>query len=66
MTLPQVSRFWLDYAAGKPLGPRWARKDAQIALHDRAQLDELSEPAWMCIGEREQRQLLRDAVWVVE
>jgi hypothetical protein len=23
--LPKISKFWLDLAAGKPLGPRWSR-----------------------------------------
>jgi hypothetical protein len=61
--MPKVSKFWVEFAAGRrQLSPRWARKDARVALRDLAQLDELSEPAWMQFGDRTQRRLLRDAV----
>jgi hypothetical protein len=58
----RISRFWIDFAAGKPLGRAWARKDVEITLRDTAQLDELSEIAWMTIDLHEQQRLLREVV----
>lgn len=60
--MPKISQFWLDRAAGVPLGPAWTRKDAQIELLDGALLDEHELTAWMRHGTGEQLRRLRTAV----
>jgi hypothetical protein len=62
MRMLQVSQFWLELAAGKPLGPAWARKDAQNRAAQFAPFDELPMADWMRIDAQEQRRVLRAAV----
>jgi hypothetical protein len=60
--MPTISQFWRDRLAGKPLGPAWARKDAQNRAAQCAPFDELPMADWMRIDAQEQRRVLRAAV----
>jgi hypothetical protein len=58
----KISQFWRAFAAGKPLGRAWLRKDAQIALENLDLIDELPMPDWLRIGDVERLALLRQSL----
>jgi hypothetical protein len=54
-----VSQFWLDRAAGVPLGYRWVVKDREILLQatDPAEIEDAPMDAWVGLPDRESLQL---------
>ena len=61
-----VSQFWRDLAAGKPLSDAWRRKDEQIALSwlDDAPLED-TIGVWLKLHDAEHRRLMARAYGVV-
>lgn len=52
-----ISRFWLDRAAGKPLGKAWQRKDRRIALENPHDPDLCDMTMWFSFTPAEVQQI---------